>query len=174
MKFRDIPQFTRTPTYIVNTSWDSLEWVISRYQDKDEIAKLNLEPDFQRGHVWDERHQIAYVEYKLKGGSGSNVLLFNCPGWMDDFRGPYLLVDGKQRIEAVRKFLRNELVIFGKYKFSDFEDHLGWRPDFLWCVNDLNTRKQVLQWYLEINTGGVVHTEEELNKVRKLLEEENE
>jgi hypothetical protein len=173
MKFRDIQQFTRTPTYIVNTSWDSLERVI-REKETNDLAKLNLNPDFQRGHVWDEKHQIAYVEYKLKGGNGSNMLLFNCPGWMDDFRGPYLLVDGKQRIEAVRKFLRDELVVFNKYKISDFEDYLGMYPDFLWCVNNLETRKQVLQWYLEINTGGVVHTEEELNKVRKLLEKENE
>jgi hypothetical protein len=31
----------------------------------------------------------------------------------------------------------------------------------------------VLKWYLEFNSGGTVHTEAELNKVRKMIEEEN-
>jgi hypothetical protein len=172
MRFKDIPRFTRSPSYIVNSSWDRLEKLITE-KEVNTLAPLNLNPDFQRGHVWDEIHQIKYVEYKLRGGQGSNMLLFNCPGWMDDFRGPYVLVDGKQRIEAVRKFLRNELVVFNQYKIFDFEDELGMSPDFLWCINNLETRKEVLQWYLEINTGGVVHTEEELNKVRILLEKEN-
>ena len=38
-------------------------------------------------------------------------------------------------------------------------------------INNLPTRKQVLQWYLQMNKGNVAHTEEEINKVEKLLEE---
>ena len=30
----------------------------------------------------------------------------------------------------------------------------------------------MLQWYIEFNSGGVVHTKEELDRVRKLLEDE--
>jgi hypothetical protein len=36
-------------------------------------------------------------------------------------------------------------------------------------VNDLKTEAEVLRWYLEINAGGTPHTEEELDKVRKML-----
>jgi len=39
-------------------------------------------------------------------------------------------------------------------------------------INDLPTRKDVLQWYLQMNTGGTVHTEEEINRVKMLLEKE--
>lgn len=39
-------------------------------------------------------------------------------------------------------------------------------------VDDLETRVEVLQWYLYINAGGVAHSKDELDKVRKLLEEE--
>jgi hypothetical protein len=39
-------------------------------------------------------------------------------------------------------------------------------------INDLKTKKEVLQWYLDFNTGGTVHTEEEIVKVKKLLEQE--
>jgi hypothetical protein len=29
-----------------------------------------------------------------------------------------------------------------------------------------------LEWYLQLNNGGVVHTEEEINRVRQLLDDE--
>jgi hypothetical protein len=139
---------------------------------------LDINPDFQRAHVWTEEQQVAYVEFCLKGGKFNNTLLFNCVGWMDDYRGPFVLVDGKQRLEAVRKFLRNELRVFRTldptgqgFLLSDFEDELNWRHDLIIVVNNLATRKEVLQWYLDTNAGGVVHTDEELDKVRRLLEE---
>lgn len=170
MRFQDIPQFTRDGHYQVNVSWDYLEKHLEHYNEN---HKLDLDPDFQRGHVWDESKQRAYVEFCLRGGRGSNLIRFNCPGWMRSFDGPVVLVDGKQRIEAVRKFMRNELVIFGGHKFSDFTDRLRMtHADFIFMVNDLPTRREVLQWYLDINAGGVVHTEAELDKVRKLLEKE--
>ena len=40
---------------------------------------------------------------------------------------------------------------------------------FRWHVNDLSTYSEVLQWYLDLNSGGTVHTEEELNRVQQLL-----
>lgn len=42
-----------------------------------------------------------------------------------------------------------------------------------WSVNELRTRAEVLRWYLQLNSGGVVHTEEELARVRALLEAES-
>jgi len=38
-------------------------------------------------------------------------------------------------------------------------------------VNNLKTRKEVLQWYIEFNSGGTVHTDAEIQRVKKLLEE---
>ena len=168
VKFSDIPQFTSDGNYQVNQPWDQLESWITRQQEKN---GLNLDPDFQRAHVWKEAQQRAYVEFCLRGGKHSNMLRFNCVGWMNDFRGPFVLVDGKQRLEAVRKFLRNELKVFG-HTFNEFEDIMGWRYDFVIVVNSLATRREVLQWYLDINAGGVVHTEAELQHVRNLLKRE--
>ena len=93
--------------------------------------------------------------------------------------GPYVLVDGKQRIEAVCRFMRNEIRIFRDldpkkdgYLHSDFTDHMRHYAVFLWCVNDLQTKAEVLQWYLDLNAGGVVHSDEEISRVRALLEKE--
>jgi hypothetical protein len=173
MKFKDIKRFTGFPNYRVNIAWSYLEdHLYHSCIEETGTARLDLNPDFQRGHVWNTNQYISYVEFKLRGGSGADVILLNCVGWMSDFRGPYVLVDGKQRIEAVQKFLRNEISAFGYY-YKDYEDKLhATDPDFIFAVNNLKTKKEVLQWYLEINTGGVVHTKEELDKVRELLKNE--
>jgi hypothetical protein len=168
MKFKDIPQLTRSANYRVNQDWNYLIETIKRYSDKD-LCPLDIDPDFQRGHVWTEQQQIAYVEFKLRGGSGSNELQFNCPGWMNDFRGPFVLVDGKQRLTAVMKFLNNELPIFDGQYFKDFEGSVSFNVDFVFHINDLSTMEDVYKWYIELNSGGTPHTKEELDKVKKML-----
>lgn len=170
MKFSDIPQLTRSASYRVYQSWKYIKETLERYQSEEYSAKLDLNPEFQRGHVWTEKQQIAYVEFKLKGGEGSELLFFNCIGWMNSFKGPFVLVDGKQRLQAVSKFMDNELPIFGGYYYKDFEDELhSMYPSFVFCINDLPNMKMVLQWYIELNSGGTPHTKEELDKVKKML-----
>lgn len=166
-RIRDIPQFTRDGNYAVDLWWRDLDGYIERQIE--EKPFLDIDPDFQRAHVWTEAQQIAFVEYGLRGGrSGMNIHL-NCVGWMGNFKGPYVLVDGKQRLNAVLRFLRSEIPAFGVLS-KDYEDKLSLTgPRFRWCVNDLKTRAEVLTWYLEMNTGGTPHTADEIKKVEKLL-----
>ena len=169
-KFADIPQYTRGANYAVNVPWSHLERALEAYNEG--CTNLYLDPDFQRGHVWSLDKKIAYVTYILRGGQGSREIKFNHPNWSNSVKGDMVLVDGKQRLEAVRGFLRDEFPIYGSL-FSEFTDELRiMRCDFVFKVNDLKTREEVLQWYLDLNSGGVVHTEEELNRVREMLEKE--
>ena len=174
MKFADIPKFTRPGNYQINIPISYLKNVLEDYK-KD--FGLQMNPDFQRGNVWSEEQQIAYVEYFLRGGRSSRIIYFNHP----DFAGfankdtdiPYMvLVDGLQRLTAMLRFLDNEIPAFGCY-FKDFED----TPrkidyDFIFNVNNLQYRRDVLQWYIDMNSGGTVHSHEEITRVRKLLEAE--
>lgn len=165
MKFADIPLYTTFPEYGVDVAWSSLE----RHLEEMLGLGLNLNPDFQRAHVWTEPQQAAYVEHVLKGGWASRQILFNCPSWRMGGKD-VVLVDGKQRLEAARKFMRNDLVVFGKYKRDDFTDSPGALVAcFRFCINELETRAAVLQWYLELNAGGTPHTKAELEKVRLML-----
>ncbi len=167
-RFRDIPQLTRSGSYRVNVSWDYLEDHLAHWNERD---LLDLDPDFQRCHVWNDAKQQRYVEYILRGGKSSRDIYFNSASWMKGFDTPIELVDGKQRLEAVRKFLRNDLVIFDGSLYGDFTDKMRMAgPDFIFNMNDLATRAEVLQFYVDLNDGGVAHTSEEIEKVRKLLE----
>lgn len=170
MRFQDIPKFTRNAGYHVTVSWRYLEEHIVQNQNPGS-AILDLDPDFQRAHVWNEQQQIRYVEYILRGGMSGRAIYLNCTGWGHSYEGPYVLVDGKQRLTAVRRFLANEIPVFGGL-LSEYTDRLRMDCSFDWYVNDLETRAEVLQWYLDLNRGGVVHTDDEINKVERLLEQE--
>lgn len=165
-KFSDIPKFTAMGNYKVDVSWNYLQEQLEHYEE------LDMDPDFQRGHVWNKKQRIAYIEYKLRGGYAGSDILINCPRFHYGNYDKMVLVDGKQRITSVLMFLNNEIPAFGSY-YKDYEDkiRLG-GPTFQWHVNDLKTRKEVLKWYLEINTGGTPHTEEEIEKVKRLYEKE--
>ncbi len=169
-RFQDIPKFTRTAGYSVDVVWSHLEQFL---EEEIKTNQLDLDPDFQRGHVWTPEQQSRYVEYILRGGKSSRDIQTNCPGWQAGRVGNYVLVDGKQRVQAARAFLQNQVTVFGGYRFRDFTDTLNLLgPGFRWHVNDLESRAEVLQWYLDLNTGGVIHTSEEIQRVRVLLAEE--
>jgi hypothetical protein len=183
MKFKDIPKFIHGGSYACDVPWTYLADWLTRHQEDGSL--LDLDPDFQRGHVWDDDKRARYVEYILRGGTSSKDLWWNCKDWMNGGRGPLMIVDGKQRMEAVRKFMSNELPIFHDVRrqkepksrkgwlYSEFEGKLGFMDaTFRMHVNNLPTRELVLQWYLDLNEGGVVHTKEELFRVRDLLDEE--
>lgn len=158
--------------YEINVEWGYLEaWLADQFSN-DEVE---LDPDFQRAHVWHPWQQSAYCEFILRGGESSRILYWNHPEW-GAFRktGRLTLVDGKQRLEAVRAFLRNEVSVFGGLYLRDMEPRILRKTcvDFRMRIAKLPTRREMIEWYLMINAGGTPHTGEELQRVRALLDAE--
>ena len=145
-------------------------------------AGLELEPDFQRGHVWTTGQREKFVEYRLRGGRYGREIWFNHIGWGQRIAGPpqhtIQIVDGLQRLTSMRMFMGDEIKAFGQ-KWSQ------WHPDdqrmikmdtdtgLIFHVNNLPTRAHVLRWYLDLNDGGTPHSPEEIARVKALLEEEH-
>lgn len=174
MRWRDIPQFP-SARYAVDVPWTHLEQNLETLRGGGE---LRLDPDYQRAHVWTEEQQRQYVEFQLMGGELSRTIIFNTPHWHSYEMSPektYIeLLDGKQRLEAVRAFLRGDVQAFG-LRFDEFDGKfptMEYRFRFQVCC--LETREDVLQLYLKINAGGTPHSKKELDRVRKLLEAERE
>lgn len=166
--FRDIPLLPRAP-YEVDVDWHTLEKFI---QSAIEHDGLNLDPEFQRAHVWSREQQVAYVEYVMQGGEVGKNITFNAIGWNTELViGSYEIIDGKQRLEAVRAWLRDEFKAHGYFR-SDFTDRMRLHMGFKWRVCSLATRAEILQLYLNINAGGTPHTQEELDRVRIMLAKE--
>lgn len=167
-RFRDIQPFVRDGQWECNFSlarvipW--LEEMETRHQSMD------MNPDFQRPHVWTESQQIAWIEYILRGGRSGRVLYFNHPGWDGDYVGIMTLVDGKQRIEAIRRFMLDEFKVFGWYR-SQYLDNLDTVHDrsVRINVNALKSRADMIRWYIGMNDGGTPHTVDEIEKAKRLL-----
>jgi uncharacterized protein with ParB-like and HNH nuclease domain len=167
--FADIPQCTSIGRYEVTVLWEDLEYTLQRFERN---FSVNLNPDFQRKHVWSKLQQRQYVEFVLQGGQSGKIILFNHPNWMKSFEGHMVLVDGKQRLHAVQQFLHNDLEAFG-YTYKEYTDRLQMTQHyFLFNINNLQYRTEVLQYYIDFNTGGTTHTHDEIAKVHHLLQME--
>ena len=132
---------------------------------------LDPDPDFQRGHVWTDHQRSAFIEHVLRHGQNT-VIRFNCPGWQTERQSDNtVLVDGKQRLNAALMFNRGKLPAFGRL-VHEYKDQPPIMARLQFMVNNLATREEVLEWYLEINRGQVAHTPEELERVEELLRAE--
>lgn len=172
--FSDIPELIPTGTYRVNTRLSYLKKTIDDFIEE---FDLNLDPDFQRCHVWSREQQVKFVEFILQGGKCPPIY-FNHTRWMyigeSKDEEEMVIVDGKQRLTALLMFLNNEFYVF---KNLDKENNIGYLAkhfneltrDIEMVVNDLPTKEKVLEWYLQINKGQVAHTDEEISKVEIML-----
>jgi len=137
---------------------------------------LDLNPDFQRGHVWTTQNQTTYVEFLLRGGK-TQPFLFNSPAYGGrtsdecDLDETIVLVDGKQRLTSIQLFILNDLPVFDGVFFDDFEDKnkLLRSISLEYSINSLQRKSELLNWYLEMNSNCVAHDSSELDRVRSML-----
>lgn len=169
VSFKDIPQFTYG-SYEVDIHIRHLERMLKSYEVD---YNLELNPDFQRGNVWTEDQQSKFVEFFLRGGKSARVIYFNIGEWSFDKNTdiPQMVcVDGLQRLTAILRFLHGEIPVFGHY-ISEYEDNIPLDHTLKFNINNLAYKKDVLKWYLEMNSGGTVHSDAELKRVQKMIEE---
>lgn len=163
--------------YTADFPWSSLLDALEGYERD---YGLNLAPDFQRGHVWTEQQQQRFIEGVFRGTipPSTMVIQWTCPQWDDDDYAGELpremqILDGLQRLTAVRAYLSGEVRPFG-YKIDDFartsfDVRTRARFYFSFAVHAFATRAEVLQHYIDINSGGTPHSEGEIERVRGLL-----
>lgn len=137
---------------------------------------VDLNPDFQRGHVWSLEQQKLFVENMLRRiiDQSGLTLRFNCPSWREnravdsDLPDQLVCLDGLQRLSSIRDFISGKFGVCG-VQFDELPLAIKRTPINI-QIFDFQYRKDVLKFYLDINGGGVAHTEIELNRVRELLE----
>ena len=140
-------------------------------------GRFDLEPDFQRGHVWDEGKQIAYVESFMRHTAPA-TFKFNCATYNDFVQkgdlnpDDMVCIDGLQRITALRRFVAGEIKVFGHdcAYFNDTPFSMQrMNYTFIMEIFTFTHKKDLLQFYIDLNSGGVVHTQEEIERVRKMM-----
>lgn len=168
------------------THMEKVDIPMLRLRDNFEnLYNVDIDPDFQRGHVWTLGQQESYVGYIIQGGPLLPLVINSGTkrGGINSDPNHYKteLVDGKQRYTSIVKWIDDEihaLLYSGeRVKRSDIEDSSLTKTIlsigiFIPVGMVKLSREEVLKYYIKLNSGGSVHTSEEIDKVRKLLENE--
>lgn len=158
------------------------ELIISLLNDESE---LDMIPDFQRGVVWSEGKQIYFVECMLRNllpRSAFN-LTFNMPFFYSPVQRrenevptkyqKLICIDGLQRFTAIESFVQGKFKVFDNQigaddlRFTPFD--LG-RRTFTINIFEYNNTQDILNLYINMNTGGIAHADSEIERVKAMLE----
>ena len=172
--------------YRVDVEFSDVEYVLDRY-NKNYDGGLQMNPDFQRGHVWTEEQQIAYIENFIRGAVGElgRTITLSCSEFQKDREKHsdligFYVVDGLQRLTAVMRFVKGEFKIFHHIDGGvdkDFFNGSGYsirsNQGLAFNVFRMQTKKEILDYYLAMNGGGTPHNKEEIDRVTKMRQELN-
>ena len=134
--------------------------LVIRKWDQD---KLVIDPEFQRNFVWKLDQQSLFVE--------SVILNFPLPPLYinKDPKGKYIIVDGRQRITTLRRFLNdqfklNDLKALPQLNGKNFSDLIKLDPEYQTIIEDRKLLVYLIQptvplemvydIFNRINTGG--------------------
>lgn len=133
-------------------------------------------PDYQRGHVWTDDQCARFVGFLAEGGEAPSIYVQRWPietGLSDE------ILDGLQRITAIRRFLDGEVpmeLTDGTRVYLRDLDAESQRllvgnagPSLVLQYVLYEKRADVLRFYLRINRGGTVHADSEIARVGELL-----
>jgi len=169
MHFSNIPQYPKA-RWETDVSIRDLLGHVERWTKE---YGLTLDPDYQREHVWTEDQQVAYVEHILRGGEVGQNIILNAPNFTAGTSTIAEVVDGKQRLTAMLRFVRNEIRVLAQeghpegLLYQEFKGRPSMWWGFKWRIVELD-RLGILNLYLSLNGGGTQHTKDELARVEIL------
>lgn len=143
-------------------------WV--SYFERDRIV---TELDYQREYVWEKDQQQMFLNSILMG------LPLGCISVVKNKNEfVYEIVDGKQRLTTLRKFVENEISVNIDGEEVFYKDlNMAERNMFESCDLPMvrlidASRLDKLNYFMTLNFGGVAQSESHKNKVKGLIEKE--
>lgn len=164
--------------WVADYRWDNLEKAL--HQLGQDWGGLDMCPDFQRGHVWTPKQQLAYIEACLRGVVSSSGLLIqlNSPSWAQedaetDLPPGLQCLDGLQRYTAITEYAKGNVQPFGLSVSELAKSRFSIKFQFVKvAVHGFTHRADLLENYIAFNSGGTQHSADEIERVKLLLAEE--
>lgn len=173
MKFTDIEKFPQS-YYRTEVELKYLKEHLERWNERSlELPNhyLVMNPEWQRGHVWNQKQKISFMEYFLKGGRTGRDVYFNCSTWSSDYTTPIYCLDGLQRLSTALEFLDNKVPVWGYY-LRDFEDSIRLSgANFSFNMLQIANKRDLLKVYVDFNSGGTPHNPKEIKRVIELIDQ---
>lgn len=149
-----------------------------------EAYNCDLDPDYQRGHVWTIGQQQRFLGHLIEGGFVQPCIINTGPrgDWLysdPNSAGRSEVIDGKQRITACLLFEQGKTFAelgdgrhvhisdMSQTSMAMLSNTVGLRYKIV-CL----TRPEALRCYVKLNRGGTVHTDAEITRVQELLNKE--
>ena len=128
-------------------------------------------PPWQRPEVWDVSRKRAFIE-GIFLGLGTGYYVVHAPDWDESGVKPMSgwLIDGQQRISAIRDFVQGDLDIFDGVRYADI-DEITRRRRFLGLnfpyieLNYAPDEQRLKTLYERLNFGGMGHTAADLQRL---------
>lgn len=120
------------------TSEIELETIVERIRRGD----IDLQPDFQRGEVWQREKKERLIDTILRGWKIPPIHVISSPTSIDE------VLDGQQRLSAIRDFFDNDLKINGNIPPIDKE--ISSLSNLTFSQLPDNTRRRIQHYTLTI------------------------
>lgn len=152
----------------LNNSYSSttLDSLMRRY-----LLGLSDSPDYQRGYVWTMTDKQRLLESLFSGRDIGRFIFVKQPYPQVDE-----ILDGKQRLHCLWEFYTSQIPYNGVYwhelSTRDRNDIECRSVQYADLESTRYSRADLLHIFLELNAAGVPQTQEHLDKVRDLLNEE--
>lgn len=136
---------------------------------------VDFNPLYQRDHVWNLEDKIALIDSIYNNiDIGKFSFIHNDDNkWRDTVYG-YEVLDGKQRLTALCEFYEGRFEYKG-FKFRDLSPYdRSHFENYSVSVGEVRnaTEKEIIEYFIKLNTHGRVMDKEHLDNVKKLLEVE--
>lgn len=138
---------------------------------------FELSPDFQRGNkIWSKKQKIQYIENLIRGLAPVEFR-FNSDNWLNKYDGKkenIVCIDGLQRISAILDFMEKKISVFEGVSYEDLKKYgypIG-NLNVIIKMYAIESRADLLQYYIMLNAGGTAHSKKEIAKVSEMLSNE--
>ena len=170
-----IPLYKRYQVDIGDASYiGALVMLGNEYEDKLII------PDYQRGLVWTLKQKQDLIMSILNGNPIGDFIfkkesLIGSNGKRVGVAVAWTIIDGQQRLNAIKEFMGNKFKLKDGKKFRDFKYHDARQFTESYSLNTLTfkniTYEQEIDIYYSRNFGGTAHSKAELDKLLKIKKE---
>jgi hypothetical protein len=94
---------------------------VANFWENHLLDKYDFEPAYQRKSVWSEEKQSFFIDSLMKNFPMPPIFMRQK---IDDNTGKttYDIIDGKQRLTSILRFLKNEIVVSNEFEESPFYD----------------------------------------------------
>lgn len=133
---------------------------------------IDMNPEYQRDYVWTKEDQENLIDSIFQNIDIGKFVFVRLP--FKSNSPTYEILDGKQRIKAIKDFYEDRLLYKG-FKFSELsKKDRGFFDNYHVSVCEVAdcSQKQKLRIFYHINISGKVMGKKHLEKIKKMIESE--